>query len=111
MATTSPARDGAPGRVRIAAPRGVRIAASSTKVESGYAGSAGSRVSVTPSDSSAAQYASCCARAFATSGTPRSTVVSPSAKLAAGGRTIARRKLIFGPSDVELEEDHVAVLD
>ena len=47
MRVTSPARLGAPGRVRIA-PRLVTMAASSTKVESGNSGSGGSRTQREP---------------------------------------------------------------
>ncbi len=54
IAVTSPARLGAPGRVRIA-PWPVTMAASSTKVESGNSGSAGSRTSESPSRSSVRQ--------------------------------------------------------
>ena len=54
MPATSPSRVGAPGRVRTAPP-GVITAASSTNVESGKRGSAGSRVSSSPQSSSARQ--------------------------------------------------------
>ena len=42
-------------------------------------------------------------------GSPRSTVVRPSAKFGAGGRTMARRNIGAEILDVELEEHHVAV--
>ena len=70
-----------------------RTAVSSTNVASGCAGSSGSRSSSSPQRARARRSTTRAARARAErSGVPSETEVRPSAKLALGGRTMARVK-------------------
>src|SRR5216684_5747151 len=84
-------------------------AVSSRKVESGYCSSGSNLVNVRPHCCSAAQYASCCSRARAKCGTPNRTLVSPSAKVWPGGRTIALESIYRSWSATSCEEGLVVV--
>jgi len=97
-ASTSPRRDGAPGRVIKTSPPTI-TAVSSTNVASGCAGSAGSTVTARPQDASASRYRACCSSASAGEGHPRSSRRRPCTRAASGSRTMAAsRRAVVAPS-------------